>query len=237
MTIGNVISEGKGKKIYATDDPQLAVVYYKDETIAYYGLKRRRIIGKGELNNKISAHLFKLLEKEGIPTHFVKVLDGRQALVKRGEMIPITVTYRNIVAGSLIERIGYPLGTKLKSPIVECNLKNNQLSNPLINDSHIKAMGLARKEEMEYIYNTVKKVNEILSNYLKEVEIELIDFKMEFGRFKGELLLADELSPDTCRFWDAKTREPLDIDLFRKDLGDVTQGYKEVLHRLMGSEE
>ncbi len=237
MVIGEIIIEGKGKKIYATEDPDIAVIYFKDEAVAYHGLKRRRVIGKGELNNDISAHLFQLLEKAGIATHFIKKLDGRQCLVKRTQMILVTITVRNIVAGGLVDRIGYPPGTKLKSIIVECNYKNQFLNNPLINTSHIKAMELATDEEMRKIFDTALKVNEILSAYLKDIDIELIDLKLEFGRYKGTILLADELSPDTCRFWDAKTGEALNIDLFRRDLGDLTEGYQEVLHRLMGYEE
>lgn len=237
MMIGEILAEGKGKIIYGTDDPQLAVIYFKDDTTAYHGLKRRKIVGKGELNNEISAHLFRLVEKEGIDTHFIKMLDSRQSLVKRTEIIPVTITVRNIVAGSLVERIGYPLGTRLEKVIIETNYKNSALNNPLINITHIEAMALATQEEMRYIFDTALKANEILGKYLKEVGIELIDFKLEFGRYEGKVLLADELSPDTCRFWDARTREALDIDLFRRDLGDVAQGYKEVLHRLMGYKE
>lgn len=237
MVIGEVITEGKGKKVYETDDPTLAVVYFKDDAVAYHGLKRRRVIGKGELSNDISAHLFQLLERTGIPTHFIKKLDSRQCLVKRVDMIPITITVRNIVAGSLVNRIDYAPGTRLNSTIVECNFKNKALSNPLINQTHIKAMSLATDEEVETMFTTALKVNQVLSAHLKDINIELIDFKLEFGRFNGEILVADELSPDTCRFWDAKTGEALDIDLFRRDLGDLAQGYQEVLHRLMGYED
>ena len=235
MIIGEMIREGKGKKVYATDDPNLAVVYYKDETMAFHGLKRGRIWGKGEINNEICGHLFTLLEKEGIPTHFVKRLDGRQSVVRRVDIIPVSVKVRNIVAGSLARRIGYPEGTRLGSVVVECNYKSDALDNPLINDSHIEAMGLATTAEMETMYSMALRVNEILAAYLKDIEIELIDFKLEFGRSEGKVLLADEVSPDTCRFWDAKTHEPLDIDRFRKDLGEVEEAYREVLDRLMGA--
>lgn len=234
MIIGDMIREGKGKKVYATDDPELAVVYFKDEAMAYHGLKRGRILGKGEINNEICAHLFSLLEREGVETHFVRKLDARQSVVRRVEIIPVAIKVRNIVAGSLAKRTGYPEGSHLDSIVVECNYKNDALDNPLINDTHVRAMGLATCEEMEAMYAMSLRVNDILTAYLKDIEIELIDFKLEFGRFEGKVLLADEVSPDTCRFWDAKTHEPLDIDRFRRDLGEVEEGYQEVLHRLMG---
>lgn len=235
MEIRELVSEGKSKRIYGTDDPQLAVVYFKDEAIAYHGLKRGRILGKGEINNAICRHLFTLLREHGVENHFVKTLDARQSLVKRAEMLPMAFKVRNIVAGSLARRIGYPEGTRLRSTVVEVVLKNDEAGDPLINDSHVSAMGLATQQEMDYMKATSRRVNEILTAFLQEINIELIDFKLAYGRFEGRILLADEISPDTCRFWDARTHEPLDIDRFRRDLGNVEQAYQDVLHRMMGT--
>ena len=234
MKIGALIREGKGKKIFETDDPGLLAVCFKDETMAFHGLKRGRIVGKGEINNEICCHLFSLLTDHGIPNHFVSKLDARQSLIKRVEIVPVNIKVRNIVAGSLARRIGYAEGTRLKSTVLECNLKDDELEYPLINETHIRAMGLCTEEELAQMYQMAMKINEILTAYLKDISIELIDFKLEFGRFKGQIILADEISPDTCRFWDAKTHEPLDLDRFRRDLGNVEQGYQEVLNRLMG---
>ncbi len=234
MKIGGLICEGKGKRIYETDDPNLLVVYFKDETIAFHGLKRGRIVGKGEINNEICCHLFTLLSEHGIPNHYVSKLDARQSLIKRVEIVPVTVKVRNIVAGSLAKRIGYTEGTRLISTVLECNLKDEELEYPLINETHIRAMGLCTQEELSDMYDMALKINEILTAHLKDIDIELIDFKLEFGRYDGQIILADEISPDTCRFWDARTHEPLDLDRFRRDLGNVEQGYQEVLHRLMG---
>ena len=236
MKLGELIREGKGKKVYATDDPALAVVYFKDETMAFHGLKRGRILGKGEINNEICEHLFTLLESHGVPTHFVRKLDARQSLVKRVEIIPVAIKVRNIVAGSLVKRVGYPEGTRLKSTVIECTFKNEELDYPLINESHIQAMELCTSEELKKMIAMSHQVNAILTTHLKDISIELIDFKVEFGRLNGEIILADEVSPDSCRFWDAKTHEPLDLDRFRRDLGNVEQAYEEVLHRLMGIE-
>ncbi len=234
MKIGGLILEGKGKRIYETDDPHLLAVYFKDEAMAFHGLKRGRIVGKGEINNEICCHLFTLLTDQGIPNHFVSKLDARQSLVKRVEIIPVAVKVRNIVAGSLVRRIGYTEGTRLKSTVLECTLKDEELEYPLINETHIRAMGLCTQEELAAMYHMALKINEILTAHLKDIGIELIDFKLEFGRCDGQIILADEISPDTCRFWDARTHEPLDLDRFRRDLGNVEQGYQEVLHRLMG---
>lgn len=234
MKIGDLILEGKGKKIYETDDPGLLVVSFKDEAMAFHGLKRGRIVGKGEINNEICCHIFTLLSSQGIPNHYVEKLDARRSIIKRVAIVPVAVKVRNIVAGSLARRIGYAEGTRLKSTVLECNLKDEELENPLINASHIRAMGLVTMEELDTMYQMALKVNDILTAHLKDIGIELIDFKLEFGRLNGDIILADEISPDTCRFWDAKTHEPLDLDRFRRDLGNVEQGYQEVLHRLMG---
>lgn len=237
LDMGELLIEGRGKRIYATSDPDQAIVYFKDEAIAYHGLKRGRILGKGEVNNAVCRHIYELLEANGVETHFIRQLDARQSLIKRVEIIPLWVKVRNRVAGSLAGRIGYPVGTLLSEPVVECNLMNEELDYPLINHSHIRAMKLATAEEMEFITRTALKVNEILSNYMKEIGIELIDFKLEFGRYHGKIVLADEISADTSRFWDSTTHEPLDIDRFRRDLGNVEQAYQELLHRMMGMEE
>lgn len=232
--ITETITEGKGKRVYATDDPDTAVVFYKDEAMAFHGLKRGRIIGKGEINNRICEYLFTLLAGQGVPNHFIRRLDERSSLVKRVSIIPVVVKVRNIVAGSLARRTGYPEGTRLANTVIEYCLKDKELEDPLVNLTHITAMGLATAEEMRTMERVALRVNDILTEVLREINIELIDFKLEFGRFHGEVLLADEISPDTCRFWDASTHEPLDIDRFRRDLGDVECAYREVLHRLTG---
>ena len=237
LTPGKLLTEGKGKRVYATEDPTKAIVYFKDEAMAYHGLKRGRILGKGEINNAICKHIFEMLAAEGVENHFIEQLDARQSLVKRVEIIPVAVKVRNIVAGSLARRLSLPEGTKLANTVVEFVLKNPEAEDPLVNFTHITALGYATQPELEEIKATALRVNDILSRYMKEINIELIDFKLQFGRFEGRLLLADEITPDTCRFWYARTHEPLDIDSFRRDLGNVEQAYQEVLHRMMGLEE
>lgn len=234
---GKLLTEGKGKRLYATEDPDKAIVYFKDEAMAYHGLKRGRILGKGEINNAICKHIFELLASQGVENHFIERLDARQSLVKRVEMIPLEVKVRNIVAGSLARRIGLPVGTRLPDAVLEFVLKNEELENPLVNFTHILALKLATREELDEIHRIALEVNRILANYMREIQIELIDFKLEFGRYHGKLLVADEISPDTSRFWDSATHEPLDIDRFRRDLGNVEQAYQEVLHRMMGMDE
>lgn len=236
LEIGELLKEGKGKRLYATNDPEVGIVYFKDEAMAFHGLKRGRILGKGEVNNAVCKHIFELLAANGVENHFISQLDARQSLVKRVEIFPVAVKVRNIVAGSLARRIGLPVGTRMEPTVIECVLKDDELENPLVNFTHIQAMKLATRDEMEHICQIALKVNDILSNYMKEIGIELIDFKLEFGRYHGKILLADEISPDTARFWDARTHEPLDIDRFRRDLGNVEQAYQEVLHRMMGDE-
>ena len=232
--ITDTITEGKGKRIYATENPDEAVVYYKDEAIAFHGLKRGRIIGKGEINNRICEYLFTLLAQQGVPNHFIRRLDERSSLVRRVEIVPVVVKVRNIVAGSLARRTGYPEGTRLRNTVIEYCLKDTELDDPLVNLTHITAMGLATADEIHLMEEIAFRVNGILTEVLRDINIELIDFKLEFGRFHGEVLLSDEISPDTCRFWDASTHEPLDIDRFRRGLGDVEDAYREVLHRLTG---
>lgn len=233
-SVEELLVEGKGKKLFATDNPDEAVIYYKDEALAYHGLKRGRIIGKGEINNLICEYMFTLLAEQGVPNHFVRRIDARQSLVRRVAIIPVVVKVRNIVAGSLAKRIGYPEGARLRNTVVEYCLKDSELDDPMLNLTHITAMSLATEQEIRQMEAMAMRVNEILCSCLQEISIELIDFKLEFGRFHDQLLLADEVSPDTCRFWDARTHEPLDIDRFRRDLGDVEEAYREVLHRLTG---
>lgn len=228
--------EGKAKKVYSTDNSDYVIVDYKDDATAFNGLKKGTITGKGVVNNKVSNHMFKMLEKHGIKTHFVEQLNDRETLVKHVEIVPVEVIVRNIAAGSLSKRLGLPEGTKLKSTVLEYSYKNDELGDPMINDYHIAAMGLATKEEMQTIADYSFKVNDIMGKYLAQFDIELIDFKLEFGRFHGEIILADEISPDTCRFWDSKTGEKLDKDRFRRDMGGVEEAYEEVLKRLMGDE-
>ena len=234
VEIGKLLTEGKGKRVYETNDPDTAVVYFKDEALAFHGLKRGRILGKGEVNNAICAHLFTMLHEKGIRTHFIRTLDARQSLVHRCDIIPIAVKIRNRVAGSLVSRTGLTTGTKLDSPIVEFELRDEYLENPLINGTHAVALHLATQEELRFIVDTALKINQILSDYTAEIGVELVDFKVEFGRWDGQIILADEISPDTARFWDAKTHEPMDIDRFRRDLGNVEQAYQELLRRMMG---
>ena len=236
LEIGELLKEGKSKRIYATNDPEMAVIYFKDEALAYHGLKRGRILGKGEVNNQVCKHIFTLLEEHGVKTHFVRQLDERQSVVKRLEMIPLGVKVRNLCAGSLTERVGLPVGTRLDPPVCEVTLKDDELDNPLINLSHVRALGIATAEEFYHIRATALEVNRILSAYMQKIGIELIDFKLEFGRYHGEILVADEITPDTARFWDMRTHECLDIDCFRRDLGDAEQAYQEVLHRMMGED-
>ena len=229
--------EGKAKKVYTTDDPELYIVDYKDDATAFNGLKKGTILGKGEINNRVTNHLMKLLEKNGIPTHFVEELSSRETVVKKVKIIPLEVIVRNIAAGSLAKRLGLDEGVKLSSTVLEYCYKDDELGDPMVNDYHIAAMELATKEEMEQISTMALKINDLLTAYLKDLGIELIDFKLEFGRFNGEIVLADEISPDTCRFWDSKTGEKLDKDRFRRDLGHVEDAYQEILHRLMGGHE
>jgi len=230
----NQVYEGKAKKVFETENQDLYIVDYKDDATAFNGVKRGTIVGKGVVNNYVSNHLFKLLEAKEIPTHFVEQISDRETIVKRVEIVPVEVIVRNIAAGSLAKRIGYPEGTKLKSTVLEYCYKNDELGDPMINDYHIRAMGLATDAEMKTIAEYSLKINDILTAYLAGLGIELIDFKLEFGRFKGEIILADEISPDTCRFWDSKTKEKLDKDRFRRDLGAVEEAYQEILRRLMG---
>lgn len=227
--------EGKAKKVFATTDPERYIVDYKDDATAFNGLKKGQIAGKGAINNRVTNHLMKLLEGKGVPTHLVEELSDRQTLVKKVSIVPIEVIVRNIAAGSLSKRLGLPEGTKLKTTVLEYCYKDDDLGDPMINEYHIAAMELATKEELEQIAAYSFRVNQVLTEYLKDLGIELIDFKLEFGKLTdGVIVLADEISPDTCRFWDSATGEKLDKDRFRRDMGGVEDAYQEILKRLLG---
>ena len=228
------IYEGKAKKVYATDDPQIVIVDYKDDATAFNGLKKGTITGKGVVNNKVSNHFFRLLEQQGIPTHYVEQLSDRETAVRRVEILPVEVIVRNRAAGSFSKRMGVAEGTTLACPILEYSYKNDELGDPFINSYYIRALNIATDDEMEQVKIYSFQINDILKAYLDELGIELIDFKLEFGRFDGKVILADEISPDTCRFWDKATGKKLDKDRFRRDLGDVEEAYHEIIRRLMG---
>ena len=226
--------EGKAKKVFSTDDPDIVIVDYKDDATAFNGLKKGTIAGKGVINNKMSNMMFKLMEQHGIPTHFVEELSDRETAVKKVQIVPLEVIIRNTAAGSFSKRYGVPEGKKLPVTVFEFSYKNDDLGDPLINDYHALAMELATPEEIETIKRMAFKVNDIMKEFFASLNIDLIDFKLEFGRFKGQIILADEISPDTCRFWDMTTGEKLDKDRFRRDLGGVEDAYKEVFARLTG---
>jgi phosphoribosylaminoimidazole-succinocarboxamide synthase len=224
--------EGKAKKVFATDDSDFCIVDYKDDATAFNGLKKGTITGKGVVNNKMSNYLFQLLEKKGIPTHFVKQLSDRETLVKKVQIVPLEVIVRNKAAGSLAKRLGMEEGAALKCPVLEFCYKSDELGDPMVNETHILAAGFATKEEIDQISEMAMKINKILCEFFLSANIELIDFKLEFGRYHGKIILADEISPDTCRFWDVHTHEKLDKDRFRRDLGGVEEAYQEVMKRI-----
>ena len=228
--------EGKAKKVFATDDPALCIVSYKDDATAFNGLKKGQIAGKGVINNRMSNFLMKMLtEKAGIPTHFVEELSDRDTLVKKVSIVPLEVIVRNIAAGSFSKRFGVPEGTKLLIPTLEFCYKDDDLGDPMVNDYHIIACGWSTREELDKITDYTFRINECLKEFFAGVGVTLVDFKIEFGKTPdGTLLLADEISPDTCRFWDAKTGEKLDKDRFRRDLGGVEDAYKEMMKRVFG---
>ena len=227
--------EGKAKKVYETDEKGVCIVSYKDDATAFNGLKKGTIAQKGSINNRVSNHLMQLLEKEGIPTHFLKELSDRETAVRKVRIIPLEVIVRNIAAGSLATRLGLEEGMKLGSTVLEFCYKRDDLGDPLVNEYHIRALGLASDDELAQLSAYSLRINTILGLYLLDLGIELVDFKLEFGiTDEGKLILADEISPDTCRFWDTKTGKKLDKDRFRRDLGSVEEAYQEVLFRLMG---
>lgn len=231
--------EGKAKKVYATGDPDYVIVSYKDDATAFNGLKKGTIAGKGVINNKMSNMMMSMLEKKGIPTHFVEQIDDRNTIVRKVQIVPLEVIIRNVAAGSFSKRYGVPEGTPFASPTIEFSYKNDDLGDPLINDYHALALGLATAEEIDTIKKMAFAVNDAMKEFFKKLNIDLIDFKLEFGRYKGQIVLADEISPDTCRFWEAGTWDTtkhvsLDKDRFRRDLGGVEDAYKEVFKRLTG---
>ena len=227
--------EGKAKKVFKTDDPNCYIVDYKDDATAFNGEKKGTIIGKGLINNRVTNFLMQKLEKEGIPTHFVQEISERETVVKKVEIVPLEVIIRNIAAGSFSKRFGVEEGVVLKQPSLEYSYKNDDLGDPLINDYHILALGLATQGELDTIARYAFKVNEVLKAYFLTLDIELVDFKLEFGKLAdGTIVLADEISPDTCRFWDVHTHEKLDKDRFRRNMGGEVEAYQEIMRRLMG---
>ncbi len=227
--------EGKAKKVFATDDPDLVIVSYKDDATAFDGQKKGTISGKGAINNRMSNFLMQKLEKEGIPTHFVQELNDRETVVKKVSIVPLEVIVRNISAGHFASRYGVEEGIVFDEPVVEFSYKNDDLHDPLLNDDHAVALKLATRDEIAVIKDYARKVNELLKGILLEVGVTLVDFKLEFGKTSdGTIVLADEISPDTCRFWDTKTGEKLDKDRFRRDLGNVEGAYTEMRRRLLG---
>jgi len=236
MEKGIQMYEGKAKKVYATDDPDLCIVSYKDDATAFNGKKKGTIVGKGIVNNKMSNYLMSRLEKEaGIPTHFVEELSDRDTLVRKVKIVPLEVIIRNIAAGSFSKRFGVEEGTQLLCPTLEFCYKNDELDDPMCNNYHIMACGWATKEELDTITDYTFRINEWLKNFFKGIGVDLVDFKIEFGKTPdGKIILADEISPDTCRFWDSETHVKLDKDRFRRDLGDAEGAYAEMMRRIFG---
>ena len=235
MNKGQLLYEGKAKRLYATEDSNILFVEYKDSATAFNGEKKEEIAGKGVLNNRITTLIFEKLKSNGIASHFVKRISDHEQLVRKVEIIPIELVVRNIAAGSLANRLGLKEGTPLKRPIVEYYYKNDDLGDPHISTEHIDVLGIATPEEVQALYDGGLRVNEVLRPMFAEIGVELIDFKLEFGRdAEGNILLADEISPDTCRLWDAKTKQKLDKDVFRRNLGSLTEVYEIILTRLGG---
>ena len=234
MEKGKLLYEGKAKKVFKTEDENLLIVSYKDDATAFNGLKKGTISGKGSINNRMSNLLMQKLEKFGVPTHFVKELNDRETVVKKVTIIPLEVIIRNIAAGSFSKRYGIKEGTRLREPSIEFSYKNDDLGDPLIYGEHAVLMDLVTEEEVETIKKYAFAVNDFLRSFWKECDVTLVDFKVEFGKLAtGEIVLADEISPDTCRLWDTKTEKKLDKDRFRRDLGGVEDAYEEVMKRLM----
>lgn len=231
MKKGTQLYEGKAKKVYLTDDPDVLIVDYKDDATAFNGEKKGTIVGKGAINNRMSNYLFKQLEKEGIPTHLIEELSDRETAVKKVSIVPLEVIVRNVAAGSFSKRLGVPEGTVFTEPTIEFSYKNDELGDPLINEYFARALNLASWDEIETIKKYAFKINEVLKEFFLAAELRLIDFKIEFGRYHGTIILADEISPDTCRLWDVHTNEKLDKDRFRRDLGNVEEGRYVVYRR------
>ena len=233
MTKTKQLYEGKAKKVWATDDENIVIVDYKDDATAFNGIKKGTIAGKGVVNNKMSNYLMQILEKHGVPTHFVEELSDRETAVKRVTIVPLEVIIRNRAAGSICKRLGLEEGMDFVCPSIEFSYKDDDLGDPLINGYHAVSCGFATKEEVERIKELAFKVNDVLKEYFASIGVELIDFKLEFGKTAdGTIVLADEISPDTCRFWDIKTHEKLDKDRFRRDLGGVEEAYEEMMKRV-----
>ncbi|MBQ2901761.1 MAG: phosphoribosylaminoimidazolesuccinocarboxamide synthase [Agathobacter sp.] len=232
MKKGAQLYEGKAKKIFATDNPNILIVDYKDDATAFNGEKKGTIVGKGAINNRMTNYLFQQLEKEGVPTHFIEEISDRETAVKKVSIVPLEVIVRNVAAGSFSKRLGIEEGTEFTEPTIEFSYKNDALGDPLINDYFARALDLATWEEIETIKKYAFKINEVLKAYFLKADLRLIDFKIEFGRYHDKIILADEISPDTCRLWDVHTNEKLDKDRFRRDLGNVEEAYKEVMKRL-----
>lgn len=227
--------EGKAKRVFATDDPNIVIVDYKDDATAFNGLKKGTIVGKGVINNKMTNFMMQKLEEAGVPTHFVKQLSDRETAVKKVSIVPLEVIVRNISAGSFSKRYGVEEGIVFDAPTIEFSYKNDDLGDPLLNDYHAVALKLATWEEINLIKDYTFRVNDFLKSYMKGIHIDLVDFKLEFGKTSdGKIVLADEISPDTCRLWDEKTHEKLDKDRFRRDMGNVEDAYQEIMRRLMG---
>ncbi|MCK8059612.1 MULTISPECIES: phosphoribosylaminoimidazolesuccinocarboxamide synthase [unclassified Fusibacter] len=227
-----MLYEGKAKRVYKTDDADVYLVEYKDDATAFNGEKKGMIVGKGVVNNKMSALIFKMLAEKGIPNHLIELVSDNEQLVKAVEILPLEVIIRNVIAGSMAKRVGIEEGTEIKHTILEFSYKNDAYGDPLINDDHAIAMELATAEQIATIKKYTHQINEILKAFFLERGMKLIDFKLEFGVYKGEVILADEISPDTCRLWDVETNKKLDKDRFRRDMGDVEAVYQEVLNRL-----
>lgn len=231
---GTMLYEGKAKKIFETVDPDRVIHYFKDDATAFNAQKKGTIAEKGVVNNKVSEKLFRLLEAGGVPTHFIERLNDREMLTKKVRIVPIEVVVRNVIAGSLAKRLGLKEGEAIAPPIVEFYYKHDALGDPLITEEHIRLLNLAEPAIVGQIKELALKINRLLTPFFQERNMILVDFKLEFGRDKGSLILADEISPDTCRFWDQKTKESMDKDRFRKDLGKIEEAYQEVLKRVCG---
>lgn len=235
MTKGKLLYEGKAKKIFETDNPEVLLVSYKDDATAFNGVKKGTIEGKGLINNKVTNYMMRLLEKSQIPTHYIEEISDRETLVKKVSIIPLEVIIRNVSAGSFAKNYGVEEGIIFDEPTIEFSYKNDKLGDPLVNSYHAIALKLATKEEIETIKKYAFKINEEMKKFFISINVKLIDFKLEFGKLKdGAIVLADEISPDTCRFWDAATNEKLDKDRFRRDLGNVEGAYKEMMKRIIG---
>ncbi|MCI8454104.1 MAG: phosphoribosylaminoimidazolesuccinocarboxamide synthase [Lachnospiraceae bacterium] len=228
----DLLYEGKAKKVYTTEEPDVLIVDYKDDATAFDGTKKGTIVGKGAINNRMTNHIFKLFEKAGIPTHYIEELSDRETAVKKVEIVPLEVIIRNISAGSFAKKMGMEEGIVFKRPTLEFSYKNDDLHDPFINQYYALSLELATEEEIDAITGYAFRVNEIMKEYFDGLGIDLVDFKIEFGRYKGQIILADEVSPDTCRLWDKKTHEKLDKDRFRRDMGNVEDAYNEVFRRL-----